>query len=96
MSTPQTVVLVEGESDRVALHALAGRLDRDLAAEGVEVVPMHGITNIRAHAERFGPHGERRWLSGLYDIGEEHHVRRGLTAAGLPVDGVGGPAEIVA
>lgn len=94
MSTPQTVVLVEGESDRVALHALARRFRRDLAAEGVEVVPMQGITNIRAQAERHGPHGDGARLTGLYDIGEEHHVRRGLAAAGLPVDGVGGPAEL--
>ena len=94
MSTPQTVVLVEGESDRVALHALARRFRRDLAAEGVEIVAMQGITNIRACVERYGPHGADLRVGGLYDIGEEHHVRRGLAAAGLPVDGVGGPAAL--
>ena len=94
MSTPQTVVLVEGESDRVALHALARRFRRDLAAEGVEVVAMQGIANIRACLERYGPHGEELRLSGLYDIGEERHVRRGFAAAGMPVDGDGGPAAL--
>ena len=83
MSTPRTVVLVEGHSDRVALHTLAGRGGRDLAAEGVEVVPMGGITNTRAFAQRYGPQGLRLRLAGLYDAGEEDKVRHGLSAAGL-------------
>jgi hypothetical protein len=76
-------VLVEGDSDRLALHALAGRQGRDLAAEGVEVVPMGGITNTRAFAARYGPPGLGVPLCGLYDAPEEAHVRRGLAAAGL-------------
>jgi hypothetical protein len=76
-------VLVEGDSDRLALHALAGRQGRDLAAEGVEVVPMGGITNTRAFAQRYGPHGLGVPLVGMYDAPEEAHVRRGLAAAGL-------------
>lgn len=81
--TPRAVVLVEGNSDRVALQALAERSGRDLAAEGVEVVAMGGITNTRAFASRYGPHGLGVPLAGLYDAAEEGKVRHGLAAAGL-------------
>ena len=81
---PRAVVLVEGNSDRAALLTLARRLGRDLAAEGVEVVPMHGITNTRTVASHYGPLGLDLPLAGLYDAGEEHILRRGLAAAGLP------------
>jgi hypothetical protein len=81
---PRAVVLVEGHSDRVALQTLADRLGRDLAAEGVVVVPMGGITNIRAFATRYGPRGLGLPLAGLYDAAEEPVLRRGLAAAGLP------------
>ncbi|WP_435200138.1 TOPRIM nucleotidyl transferase/hydrolase domain-containing protein [Janibacter sp. GS2] len=84
MSTPRAVVLVEGESDRLALGALARRLGRDLVADDVALVAMGGITNLRAFATRYGPLGADVPLAGLYDIGEERHVRRGLVAAGLP------------
>jgi hypothetical protein len=80
---PRVVVLVEGNSDRVALHTLAGRNGRDLASEGIEVVAMGGITNTRAFASRYGPHGLGVPLAGLYDAPEEAKVRHGLAAAGL-------------
>lgn len=83
MNLPHSVVLVEGNSDRVALHTLAECLGRDLGAEGVEVVAMGGITNTRAFALRYGPFGLRLRLAGLYDVGEEAVLRRGLAAAGL-------------
>ncbi len=83
MNVPRCVVLVEGDSDRVALRTLAQCLGRDLDAEGVEVVAMGGITNTRAFATRYGPHGLGVPLAGLYDIGEETVLRRGLVAAGL-------------
>jgi len=76
-------VLVEGESDRVALLTLAWRRGRDLADEGVEVVAMGGITNTRAFATRYGPQGLDLPLAGLYDAPDEAKVRRGLSAAGL-------------
>ena len=83
MTTPRTVVLVEGNSDRVALHTLAERRGRNLAAEGIEVVSMGGITNTRAFASRYGPHGLGVPLTGLYDAAEESKLRHGLAAAGL-------------
>jgi hypothetical protein len=83
VTTLRAVVLVEGNSDRVALHALAERGGRDLAAEGIEVVAMCGITNTRAFASRYGPHGLGVPLVGLYDAAEEAKLRHGLAAAGL-------------
>lgn len=94
MTTLRAVVLVEGNSDRVALHTLAACLGRDLAAEGVEVVAMGGITNTRTFASRYGPRGFDVPLAGLYDAAEEAKLRHGLAAAGLdaapPHDGLAG------
>lgn len=80
----RTVVLVEGESDRTALQALAERTGLDLVAEGAEIVAMGGITNTRTFATTYGPHGLGLRLVGLYDAPEEAHLRRGLAVAGLP------------
>ncbi|MEK4241833.1 ATP-dependent endonuclease [Janibacter sp. FSL W8-0316] len=55
---------------------------------------MGGITNLRSHALRDGPHGRGLALAGLYDVPEEHHVRRGLLAAGVLVTGGVGSADI--
>jgi hypothetical protein len=83
VTTPGAVILVEGNSDRVALQTLAARGGRDLAAEGVEVVALGGITNTRAFATRYGPLGLDVALSGLYDADEEAKLRHGLAQAGL-------------
>jgi hypothetical protein len=77
------VILVEGVSDQRAVEALAERRGRDLAAEGVAVVPIGGSKNIRAFLDRFGPHGLDVRLAGLCDEGEVDDFRRGLERAGL-------------
>ena len=82
----RTVVLVEGTSDQVALQALAARRGRDLAAEGVGIVPMGGARNIGRFLELFGPRGRNLALAGLCDAREEDDFRRGLERAGLGVD----------
>jgi hypothetical protein len=79
----RAVVLVEGESDRAAVEALAARRGRHLAAEGVEVVAMGGFTNVRAHLARYGPGGLDVALAGLVDANEEPYVRRVLAESGL-------------
>ena len=76
-------MLVEGASDRAAVEALARRRGRDLAAEGIAIVAMGGVTNLGQHLRRYGPTGLDVRLAGLYDAGEEHHVRRTLERAGL-------------
>jgi hypothetical protein len=82
----RAVILVEGASDRRAVETLARRRGRDLAAEGIEVVPMGGVTNIRAHLERYGPLGLDVAVAGLCDAGEVHWFTRGLERAGFGVD----------
>jgi hypothetical protein len=83
----RTVMLVEGVSDQIAVETLAGRLGRDLAAEGVAVLPAGGAHGFGAFLRQFGPEGSGARLAGLYDAGEAHTVRRGLAAAGLTVPG---------
>jgi hypothetical protein len=82
-STPRAVILVEGVSDRVAVEALAERRGRDLAAEGVAVVPMGGAQAIGKALEQFGPRGLDVRLAGLCDAGEEGEFRRALERAGV-------------
>lgn len=79
----RAVVLVEGLSDQAAVAALAERRGRDLAAEGVAIVPMGGATSIGRYLERFGPAGANVVLAGLCDANEEPDFRRGLMRAGL-------------
>lgn len=49
------IIAVEGASDRRVLELLAQRLGRDLAAEGIEIVPIGGA------------HAIRRFVAGLAD-----------------------------
>ena len=72
----QAAVLVEGNSDRVALETLAARRGRDFASEGVSVVAMNGAGNIRSALARYGPEGLGVRLAGLYDAGEEGWFHR--------------------
>lgn len=81
----RTVILVEGESDRVAVAAVADRLGRDLRDEGVSVQPMGGATNVRRFVERFGPGGLDVEVRGLCDAGEARYVARVLHRVGLAV-----------
>jgi hypothetical protein len=68
------------------VHALAARDGHVLAAEGIDVVPMGGATNIGHYAERYGPHGLGIPLAGLCDAREAPGFSRGLARAGLGPD----------
>ena len=76
----RAVVLVEGVSDQYAVEALAERRGRDLAAEGVAVVPIGGAQAIGRVLAQYGPDVR---LAGLCDAAEEADFRRGLERAGL-------------
>ena len=52
-----TVVLVEGISDQNAVEALAARRHRDLAGEGVCVLPIGGAMAIGRYLPLFGAGG---------------------------------------
>jgi len=82
---PETraVVLVEGSSDRIALEVLADRRGHDLAAEGVAIVPMGGVTSLVGFLDLFGPTGLDVRLAGMCDAGEEPAMRRALERARL-------------
>jgi hypothetical protein len=69
-----TVILVEGVSDQLAVETLAARRGRDLAREGVAVVPIGGAGNIRRFLEDLAPEGVR--VTGLCDAGEARDFRR--------------------
>jgi hypothetical protein len=79
----RAVILVEGDSDRAALEAVAAKLGTDLVAEGVAIRPMGGATNLGRFVERYGPAGADLALAGLCDEREEPLWARALEGAGL-------------
>ena len=81
----RSVVVVEGQSDKVALETLARRLGRDLHAERVSVVPVGGAQAIGRVLDDYGSRGTELRLAGLCDAGEERELRRALERAGLGV-----------
>lgn len=76
------VVLVEGPSDLAALEALAVRLGRVPAAEGVCVVSMGGAMNVGRYAELLGPPGLGLRIAGLCDEQERPFYDRALDRVG--------------
>ncbi|CAL9638957.1 TOPRIM nucleotidyl transferase/hydrolase domain-containing protein [Streptomyces sp. enrichment culture] len=83
----RTAVLLEGLSDAAAVEALAGARGRDLAAEGVCVLPMGGAMSVGRFAAVMGPPGLDLRLTGLCDEAELGYYRRGLERAGAPGQG---------
>jgi OLD-like protein len=86
VSSAEAAILVEGESDRLAVEALARRRSRDLERERVAVVPMGGSKNINKFLDRYGPIGLDLRLAGLCDQREEGDFRRALERAELGRD----------
>ncbi|MEU3496849.1 TOPRIM nucleotidyl transferase/hydrolase domain-containing protein [Kitasatospora cineracea] len=78
----RTAVLLEGPSDLAAVEALAGRLGRELAAEGVCAVAMGGAMSAGPFAALLGPSGLGLRLTGLCDEHEQGFYRRGFDRAG--------------
>lgn len=69
------VIAVEGVSDRVVLELLARRRGRDLAAEGIEIVPIGGAHAISRFVAELPP---GKAVRGLCDAKEEYLFRRVL------------------
>lgn len=78
----RSVVLVEGISDQIAVEALASLQARNLAQEGVVVVPIGGARSVSKFLARFGPAGAGLRVSGLCDAAEQRHFCRELARAG--------------
>jgi hypothetical protein len=74
----RTVVLVEGESDRVAVTTLARLRGRDLAAERVEVVAMGGATNVLRFLGRYADPRAGVRVAGLCDLGQRRFFARAV------------------
>ncbi|MGW5324892.1 TOPRIM nucleotidyl transferase/hydrolase domain-containing protein [Streptomyces sp. NPDC004014] len=77
----RVAVLLEGPSDVAAVTALAGRRERDLAAEGVCVLSMGGAMSVGHFARVLGPPGLGLGLTGLCDEAERGFYVRGLERA---------------
>jgi Overcoming lysogenization defect protein-like, TOPRIM domain len=74
-SMAPVVIAVEGVSDRVVLELLARRRGRDLAAEGIEIVPIGGAHAISRFVSELPP---RTAVRGLCDANEAYLLRRVL------------------
>jgi hypothetical protein len=80
-----SVVIVEGDSDRVALETLARRRGRDLAAEGVDIVSIGGAHAIQRFLATLHADGSNTRLIGLVDVAQEDVFRRAVERAGLDI-----------
>ncbi|MGQ5637547.1 MULTISPECIES: TOPRIM nucleotidyl transferase/hydrolase domain-containing protein [unclassified Streptomyces] len=78
----RAAVLLEGLSDVAAVEALAARHGRNLAAEGVCVLPMGGAMSVQRFARLLGPHGLGLRLTGLCDERECGYYARALEGDG--------------
>ncbi|WP_031049628.1 TOPRIM nucleotidyl transferase/hydrolase domain-containing protein [Streptomyces sp. NRRL F-5650] len=83
-----TAVLLEGPSDVAAVDAMAARHGRDLAAEGVCVLPMGGAMNVGRFAALLGPAGLDLRLVGLCDEREQDFYARALQRADASPQGL--------
>ncbi|MFI2758075.1 TOPRIM nucleotidyl transferase/hydrolase domain-containing protein [Streptomyces echinatus] len=83
----RVAVLLEGPSDAAAVDALAARRGRDLAAEGVCVLPMGGAMSVGRFAGLLGPVGLGLRLTGLCDEAERRYYARGWERAGAAQEG---------
>jgi hypothetical protein len=79
----RAVVLLEGLSDVAAVDALAAARGRELAAEGICVLPMGGAMSVRRFVRLLGPAGLRLRLTGLCDEGERGYYARAFAEAGV-------------
>jgi hypothetical protein len=77
-----TIVVVEGVSDQIAVEALAERRGIELSAAGVRVVALGGAHRISTFLGELDPQSRPR-LAGLCDAGEEAVFRRALERAGI-------------
>ncbi|MFI9604545.1 TOPRIM nucleotidyl transferase/hydrolase domain-containing protein [Streptomyces sp. NPDC004069] len=78
----RAVVLLEGPSDAAAVEALAESRGRDLAAEGVCVLPIGGAMSIGRYARLLGSPGLGLRLTGLCDEAESPYYARGFERVG--------------
>jgi hypothetical protein len=94
LSTPETAesffsratIFVEGLSDRLALRTLAQKRDRNLDADAVSIVVLHGAGQLKNYLRILGPSALDVGLAGLCDSQDEEDWRRALEEAGIGTD----------
>jgi hypothetical protein len=86
VTTVQTLVLVEGDSDAAALRALAGLLGCDLDPHRIQIQSAKGVTNFSHLLVEFLCAHPRARFCGMYDTADERHVRRALADATIPIE----------
>jgi hypothetical protein len=79
----RAVVLVEGQSDKFALEAVAAKKKRNLDADGVTIVAMRGAGGIGTFLSLLGPNGLILKLAGLCDAKEETKWSKALELHGM-------------
>ncbi|MFE7233653.1 TOPRIM nucleotidyl transferase/hydrolase domain-containing protein [Streptomyces sp. NPDC002405] len=83
----RAAVLLEGPSDVAAVDALAESRGRDLAAEGVCVLPIGGAMSVGRYARLLGSPGLGLRLTGLCDEAERAYYARGFERVGAAQQG---------
>jgi hypothetical protein len=81
----ETVILVEGFSDLLAVRVLAAKLGMDLDAAGVSVISLEGGDIFPHYLALLGPQGLDVELRGLCDEDKAQRWITHLRRAGLPV-----------
>ena len=76
LGAASTAVLVEGVSDQIAVDAVGRVLGRDLAADGVVVMPIGGAHAIARTLRELGDRAPDVSIRGLYDVAEEPEFLR--------------------
>jgi hypothetical protein len=81
-------VLLEGASDVAALRVVAERSGISLADEGIHLVDMHGVTNIRRHLLAATEADDSPRVLGMCDAPEARFFVRALRRVGCAVAAV--------
>ena len=81
----ETVILLEGHSDLLAIRVLARALDVDLDARGISLLSLDGAGSVVHYLSLFGPAGLGLTLRGLCDADHEETWRTRLQDAGIEV-----------
>ena len=79
----RAVILVEGQSDKYALEAVAAKKKRNLDADGATIVAMRGAGGIGTFLSLLGPNGLKVKLAGLCDANEESKWAQALELHGM-------------
>ena len=90
----RTLVLVEGRSDAAAVRALTDLLGCDLGLRQIQISPAGGVTNFSQVLMDFVRMHPSADFCGMYDVADEWHVRRALTAAAIPIDAHVSPESV--